>query len=670
MALELCVCFTAGENSFHVPLGWARLRTPSRPASPMPKSAASWRDHLRYRFENTLAKGAIAIIGWLALISLAIVGLATVALVLLHVTADPADPQTGFDAIEGGWQTLMHTMDAGTLAGDQGWTLRLLMLLVTIGGIFVVSMLIGTITSGLDARLTELRKGRSRVIEKDHTLILGWSSKVFSIIGELVIANENQKKPRIVILADLDKVEMEDEIRSKFPNTRNTVVICRRGDPLDLDDLAVVDPHSARSIIVLAPEGDNPDIHVIKSVMAVTNNPDRKPSPYHIVAELRDARNLEAAHLVGGDEAIFVQGEDLIARVTAQTCRQSGLSVVYTELLDFDGAEIYFKEEQGLVGRSYREALDLYDESAVMGLMRENGDVVINPPMATRIEVGDKIIAVSEDDDTIVLNKAAVPAPDRRAIVLGTKSEPRPERTLLLGWNEKAEAIVLELDNYVAPGSEVLVLCQREGAREALIALSKKLNRQKVRFADGAITDRRTLDAIKVQNFDHIILLSYTQLPIQEADAQTLIALLHLRNIAQACNQDMSIVSEMMDIKNRALAQVAQADDFIVSDKLASLMLSQLSENKALDKVFRQLFSAEGSEIYIRPIGDYVSPGVEIDFHTVIEAAAARGETALGYRLLANANDAAQGYGVKVNPKKSVKLKFSVADQIIVLAED
>ena len=636
----------------------------------MPKSAPSWRDHLRYRFENTLAKGAIAIIGWLALISLAIVGLATVALVLLHVSSDPSDPKSGFDVIEGGWQSLMHTMDAGTLAGDQGWTLRALMLVVTIGGIFIVSMLIGTITSGLDARLTEMRKGRSRVIETNHTLILGWSSKVYSIIGELMIANENQKKPRIVILADRDKVEMEDDIRAKFPNTANTVVICRSGDPLDLDDLAVVDPHSARSIIVLAPESDNPDIHVIKSVMAVTNNPDRKTEPYHIVAEIRDARNMEAAHLVGGDEAIFVQGEDLIARVTAQTCRQSGLSVVYTELLDFDGAEIYFKEEPGLVGKSYREVLGAYDESVVMGLLRVDGSVVINPPMQTLVATGDQLIAISEDDDTIVMSKAPPPAPDRRAIVQGNKIEPQPERTILLGWNEKAEAIVLELDNYVAPGSEVVVLCQREGARDALVALSKKLTRQKVRFADGSITDRRTLDAMKVQDFDHIILLSYTQLPMQEADAQTLIALLHLRNIAQAVGKDMSIVSEMMDIKNRALAQIAQADDFIVSDKLASLMLSQLSENKALDQVFRQLFSAEGSEIYIRPMHHYVRPGIEVDFHTVLESAAVRGETALGYRLLANANDASQGYGVKVNPKKSEKLRFTAEDQIIVLAED
>jgi voltage-gated potassium channel Kch len=170
-----------------------------------------------------------------------------------------------------------------------------------------------------------------------------------------------------VILSERDKIEMEDDIRAKFASTANTRVICRSGNPLDLDDLTVVDPHSARSIIVLAPETENPDIHVIKSVLAITNNPARKSEPYHIVAEIREPRNLEAAALVGGKETIYVQGEDLIARVTAQTCRQSGLSVVYTELLDFDGAEIYFKSEPGLAGRTYREIIAAYEDSTGHG---------------------------------------------------------------------------------------------------------------------------------------------------------------------------------------------------------------------------------------------------------------------------------------------------------------
>ena len=635
----------------------------------MSQHTNSWRDRLRYRFENTLSRGPIAIIAWLALISTAVVVVTALVLSLLKVGQDPADPASQFGFIEGAWIGLMHAIDAGNLAGDSGWVLRALMFIVTVAGIFLVSILIGTITSGLEARLDELRKGRSRVIEQDHTLILGWSSKIQSIIGELIIAAENQKRPCIVILANRDKVEMEDEIKSKFATTKNTRVICRSGDPLDLDDLAVVDPHGARSIIVLAPEDENPDIHVIKSVLAITNNPARKSGRYHIVGEIRDDKNLEAAALVGGDEAIFVQGEDLIARVTAQTCRQSGLSVVYTELLDFDGAEIYFKHEPGLVGKTYREALGGFDESALIGLMRAGREVLVNPPMDTVIGPGDQIIAISEDDDTIRMDLAArAPQPD--LIQQPRERTAVTERILILGWNDKAVAIVRELDQYVAPGSELVVLCERDGARDALVALQTSMKHLRVRFAEVDIDDRATLDKLGVCHYAHIILLSYTHLPIQEADAKTLIALLHLRNIADAADVDLSIVSEMMDLRNRALAQVAKADDFIVSDKLVSLMLAQLAENRDLDRVFRALFSAEGSEIYIRPIGDYVRTGVAMDFHTLLEAAAQRGETAIGYRIAADAQDKDRGYGVKVNPKKSQAVTFTDADRIIVLAED
>jgi voltage-gated potassium channel Kch len=638
----------------------------------MPDREITWRDRLRYRFENTLSKGAIAIIGWLALLSTAIVVLAALILAAMRVGQDPQDHEHPFGFFEGMWQSMLRTLDPGVVAGDRGWQLRLLMMLVTIGGIFIVSILIGTITSGLESRLAELRKGRSRVIEKDFTLILGWSSKVYSIIGELLIANENQKDPCIVVLAERDKIEMEDDIRAKFPTTRNTRVICRSGNPLDLDDLAVVDPHSARSIIVLAPETENPDIHVIKSVLAVTNNPARKEEAYHIVAEMREQRNLEAAALVGGKEAIYIQGEDLIARVTAQTCRQSGLSVVYTELLDFDGAEIYFKEEPGLAGRSYREVISAYEDSTVMGIMRgSDGACLINPPMDTTFSSGDQVIAITEDDDTLVLRSdAGGGLPDIGTLSHRARLPPAPERVLILGWNGKAKAIIEELDNYVAPGSETIVICRQDGVRDLLLGVAKRMQRQKVRFADGDITHAATLAAVKAASFEHVILLSYNDLPIQEADAKTLITLLHLRNLADAAGTRLSIVSEMMDIRNRALAQIARADDFIVSDKLVSLMMSQLSENKNLDKVFRVLFSSEGSEIYIRPMTDYIKLGSTVDFYTVLEAAAQRGETAIGYRLMKYADDKTRGYGVNVNPKKSEKHTFAENDKIVVLAED
>ena len=143
--------------------------------------------------------------------------------------ADAKEPATFFEAM---WLSLMRTLDPGTMGGDQGWLFRVLMLLVTIGGLIIVASLIGIVSGAFDGKVEELRKGRSRVLENEHTLILGWSPKVFSIISELVIANESRRNPVIVVVADRDKVEMEDDIRSELGKTGSTRVICRSGSQI------------------------------------------------------------------------------------------------------------------------------------------------------------------------------------------------------------------------------------------------------------------------------------------------------------------------------------------------------------------------------------------------------------------------------------------------------
>jgi voltage-gated potassium channel Kch len=627
-----------------------------------------WTQRFRYGFDNLMSRGTPALIGLLGVASLTLIAIAALVMIILHVVPGGADGPPDF--IEGMWLSLMRTLDSGTMGGDEGRGFRITMLFVTLGGIFIVSALIGVLNSGLEAKLDELRKGRSFVIEKDHTLILGWSPKIFTVLSELVLANENRHKPRIVILAEKDKIEMEDEIRDEVGDTGKTKIICRTGTPLSLNDLEIVNPHQARSIIVIAPESEDPDSEVIKTILAITNNPHRRQEPYHIVAEIAEPRNVEVARMVGRDEAELVVTGDLIPRIIVQTSRQSGLSVVYTELLDFGGDEVYFQEEPGLVGKTFGEALLAYEESAIMGLRQRQGTILLNPPMDTRIEAGDKVIAISEDDDTVRISDSA-PEIDERAIHGAAVSESRPERTLLLGWNEQGAAIVHELDRYVTPGSELTLVADVPGIAGIVEQECGGLTRQKMTCREADTKDRRVLDGLGVETFDQVILLCYSdQLDVQEADARTLITLLHLRDMAEKGGHDFRIVSEMLDVRNRELAEVTQADDFIVSNKLTSLMLSQISENKELNAVFADIFDPDGSEIYLKPAGDYVHLGVEVSFYTVVEAARRRGEVAIGYRQMAYAKDAGKSYGIAVNPKKSEKVAFAEADQVIVLAED
>ncbi|OFX60387.1 MAG: potassium transporter TrkA, partial [Bacteroidetes bacterium GWA2_30_7] len=624
-------------------------------------------DKLKYAFENTLSAGTIALIGWLSVISFVIILIAGAIVALTGISPEGSE-QLGF--IEGVWQSLMRTMDAGTIGGDSGWSFRIIMIFVTFGGIFVFSALIGILTSGLEQMIEQMRKGRSKVIESNHTLILGWSSKIFPIISELLVANTNQKKPRIVIMADRDKVEMEDEINSKITDKKNTKIICRTGSPLDLSDLKVVNPNETHSIIILSPEDENADTYVIKSVLALTNNPNRKSGKYHIVAEIKNDANLEAATLVGRDEAVYVHSSDLIARVTAQTCRQSGLSIVYTELLDYGGDEIYFKNEPKLTGKSFKDSLFAYEDSAIIGFINQAGIVSINPPMNTILNNDDQLIVISEDDDTIKLSSTTNYNINLQAITSKTNISSPAERTLILGWNEKGPAIINELENYVSSGSEIMILAERKEIAEEVFEMRNSLKNQTIQFKLGNTTDRKTLNEINISKFNYIIILCYPDIDIQEADSKTLIALLHLRNICDLNNLNPSIVSEMLDIKNRELAEVTKADDFIVSDKLTSLMISQLSENKNLKQVFESLFSSEGSEIYLKPASNYVKVGEKVNFYTILESASLQNEVAFGYRIESKSNNANEQYGVTINPNKSKEIIFAEEDKIIVLAED
>ncbi len=142
-----------------------------------------------------------------------------------------------------------------------------------------------------------------------------------------------------------------------------------------------------------------------------------------------------------------------------------------------------------------------------------------------------------------------------------------------------------------------------------------------VEFRIGDPTSRQLLDELKTEDYEHIIVLSCGDLTVQDADANTLVTLLHLRDIAENSANPYSIVSEMLDLRNRQLAEVAQVNDFIVSDHLISLMMAQLSENEHLYDVFTDIFNADGSEIYLKPVSDYVTTNEPVNFYTLVEAA-------------------------------------------------
>jgi hypothetical protein len=77
---------------------------------------------------------------------------------------------------------------------------------------------------------------------------------------------------------------------------------------------------------------------VLKVLLAINRGPAFRDRPHHVVASVRDGRNRAVARLAGGN-AVVIDADDIGARLIVQTARQSGLSVIYQDLLDFGGDE-------------------------------------------------------------------------------------------------------------------------------------------------------------------------------------------------------------------------------------------------------------------------------------------------------------------------------------------
>ncbi len=617
-------------------------------------------EKLRYKFDNLMSKGT-----GILLLSLASATAIMIAVISLIVWITQSGPTSSFTELL--WMGLMRAIDSGTVSGDTGSAGYIfLMFVTTLGGIFILSILIGILTTGIESKLDSLRKGRSRVIEKNQTIILGWSEQIFTIIEELIEANSNSKHACIVIMGNHDKSEMDDAIRERITDMKTTRIVTRQGNPIDIDDLEIVSLNTSRSIIII-PEDDT---RVIKTILAITNNPNKRSEPYNIVTVLRDPENVQVAQIAGNNQAEIILSDTLISRIIAQTCRQPGLSTVYTELLDFGGDEIYFSDCPESIGKSFGEVLFLFEKSTVIGIQSQ-GKTYLNPPMDTVLQSGDQIIAISEDDDTIIAKPDQQYHIDPAAILDTTKTElDRPEKTLILGWNDNAHLIIREIDNYVPQSSILTVVSDCVEDEDFQAALSQVVN-QKIELLKGDPKDRSILDDLMVKNYDHVIILSNnSELDVQESDANTLVVLLQLRDISEKLNCRFSVVSEMMDFRNKKLAEVTKVNDFIVSEKLISLMLTQVSENKMINTVFEDLFDADGSELYIKKASKYVKPGLEVNYYTLVEAAKRKNEIVIGYVIAAEQKDAQKDYGIYINPAKSTVVSLGEKDGLIVIAED
>lgn len=627
---------------------------------------ASLRDRFRYAIDNSLAKGVWVILVWMAI---ALSGAVIVIGVLIWAFgAGPGDRPVPL--LEGIWIALTRSLDPGTFGGDVGAHFRVAALAITVIGLLAIALLIGIVANAVTQRLDELRQGRSLVLEAGHTLILGYSSKLALVVRELIEARASDASAAIVILSPHDKVELEAMLRREIRHTRVRVIV-RRGEPSSLLQLMQGQPAYARNIVILRPDEHDADAEVIKVVLAVCKvRMDLERIP--IVAELQDAGAARGLRQALPGQVITVVTGEVVARIAAQTSRAAGLGTLYQELLDFNGDEVYLATLPGhLIGRRFADSLLASRNCTVLGVMREDGAAVLCPDMDTVLGRNEHLIVLAADDSAIAFD-----SPAGQATLKGIESlslrEARAERCLIVGWNAMAPRIAAELDRHVASGSRLHILMDERAPERFSSQEFSHLANQRVTVQRGSMIDRGAIDeAISHGPYDHILVLcQHEGSSALEADARALLALLHVRNALQfqgASAPRTNVVTEVLQSEAVELAQVAQPDDYIVSQRLVSLLIAQLAEDPRRKPILFELLDSKGAQIILYPVEDADLIG-DFTFAQVVECFRGVGAIAIGWQA-----ESMRGHGstlrggMRINPRKDESVRLQEGDQIILL---
>lgn len=638
-------------------------------ARPSARAAFGIRTRLRYRIDESFARGTGPVIVWLGIITLVVV---LAMAILLAVVRASINGENSGNFVEAFWAFLLRTLDPGTMGADVGWDFRLMALVVTVTGIFVVSSLIGLIANGLDRKLETLHEGRGVVAEAGHTLVIGHTVMLTAILEELIEANVSEKRACVVILSPDDTGSIDADIRLRIADTRTTTIVTRTGDGSDVADLALVNPAGTKSVIVLADESSTSDAFSIRAVLALkTFDPDLVTT--RIVVQCHDRRSAEALERVTAGQVTTVVSNDVVGRLAAQACRQQGLSTVYQELFDFNGAEIYFRAVPELVGGTFARAALAFDAVTIFGVRFADGSLELAPDPSLIVRDGDELLGIAEDDSTFRLS--AVPdEPVLPAVEAPAAIEERPlEHFLVSGWSRAGAVILDELDLYVAAGSTARIAADPRHCDLPTAADFAHLRHLRVEVTEISHHDTdRVLELWAAQEPDHVLLLAYRdRLSHTDADAEVLLSLLQLRHAVEIHGAATvpTIVAELLDPRDVPLAQASGADDFIVSDRLTGLIIAQLSENPDLDVVFEDLLDADGAEISLQPPPVAADGRTPTTFGDLVRLGLAAGDVVIGYRSPFVPDGVTDlGDGIVINPPKSSTVRLRGADRVVVVS--
>ena len=610
---------------------------------------------------------------------------------------------TGDPLSSSAWVSWTYVADPGTHADAEGFMERAAAFFITLGGMLIFALMIGIISEEIGEKVDELKQGRSRVIESDHSLILGWSDKALPIMQQICLANESEGGGMIVVLADFDKEEMEETLNAALQSKEHafellgTEVIFRSGNCLAESDLKKVSISTARSIIALSSVTTDPDEADSKMLRQVLSLKAYGELSGYVVVEIQDVDNKCLIDIVAGGMAEVVVAHDVIGRLMIHCARSPGLGMVLEALVGFEESEFYIQEWSELTGKTFHEITCRFDDAIPVGIKSEDGEIKLVPNGDYVIKEKDAILVLAEDNDTYEVNDGRYGTTCGNAHITSNPKQ-KKETLLLCGWRRDMADLIMQLDALVSAGSELWLL-NTVPLKERNELLKDKGNKDELELHNLSIKNivgnpiiRRQLKTLvaldpkgnptgevaMLDEFDSILILADAGVEttgMEELDSRSLASLLIIQDLqrelfdqksGESLKEYPSPISEILDTRTRSLLQVSNVQGFVMSNQIVSAMMAQIAEDRDMNCVLGELLSPHGCETVLRDISYFLDleKENEASFWDIALRAQQRGELAIGYKP--NHDSLLLGK-VQINPEGKMKKRvWHEGDEIVV----
>jgi hypothetical protein len=241
-----------------------------------------------------------------------------------------------------------------------------------------------------------------------------------------------------------------------------------------------------------------------------------------------------------------------------------------------------------------------------------------------------------------------------------------PRRVLLIGWTDMIHDILLELNAHALQGTGISILSGKtsaEAGRSVEQHQEAAFQNLGLEFIEGDAANAAAYAEMDLGSYQSIVVLADDWGDKGDVDTRTLRILLRLSDLRKYDKVLAHTVVELMDEANRDLIAGLGVDDVVISPGVVSAQLAQIARQEVLGPIYRELLSAGGVEISLRPAGDYIALDTDCHYDDLIYAAQQKLEIALGLRLARNNSE------VLLNPPRNKTWRLGEHDQVIVLAQ-